>query len=115
MIQDWLAAREAADVGSDDSPMFISLSTNSFGDAISSNSVSTLCKRYLEAAGLKTPAIVAHSLRHSLATNALIKGASPLEVQQQLRHSNFATTEVYIHEADKAKNTVSDLIADDVF
>lgn len=115
LIRDWLLAREAADVVSDDSPLFCSLGNNSFGEPLSSNSVSTLCKRYLEQAGLKTPQIVAHSLRHSLATNSLIKGASLMEVQQQLRHVNLSTTQVYLHEAEKAQNRCSDLISESIF
>lgn len=115
LIDEWLKAREASDVVSDDSPLFCSLSANSFGEPLSSNSVSTLCKRYLTAAGLKTKEIVAHSLRHSLATNALIKGASLQEVQQQLRHSNLSTTQIYLHEAEKALNRCTDLIADSIF
>jgi integrase/recombinase XerC len=115
LIREWQIAREAADVVSDSSPLFISLGNNSFGEPLSSNSVSTLCKRYLEAAGLKTPQIVAHSLRHSLATNSLIKGASLMEVQQQLRHVNLSTTQIYLHEAEKAKNRCTDLISDEIF
>ena len=115
LIREWQIAREAADVVSDSSPLFISLGNNSFGEPLSSNSVSTLCKRYLEAAGLKTPQIVAHSLRHSLATNSLIKGASLMEVQQQLRHVNLSTTQVYLHEIEKAQNRCTDLLAEEIF
>lgn len=115
LITDWLAAREPVDVVSDSSPLFCSLAINSFGADLSSNSVSTLCKRYLEAAGLKTDSIVAHSLRHSLATNALMKGASLMEVQQQLRHANLSTTQIYLHEAEKAANRVTDIVSDEIF
>ena len=114
LIHDWLAAREVADVVTDKAPLFCSLGNNSFGEPLSSNSVSTLCKRYLEAAGLKSKEIVAHSLRHSLATNALMKGASLMEVQQQLRHQNLSTTQIYLHEAEKAQNRCTDLIADEI-
>lgn len=115
LIREWQVAREAEDLVTDDSPLFCSLGNNSFGEPLSSNSVSTLCKRYLEKANLKTPQIVAHSLRHSLATNSLIKGASLMEVQQQLRHVNLSTTQVYLHEAEKAQNRCTDLIAEEIF
>lgn len=115
LIKEWLVARKRADVVTDSSPLFCSLGNNSFGEPLSSNSVSTLCKRYLEAAGLKTKEIVAHSLRHSLATNSLMKGASLMEVQQQLRHANLSTTQIYLHEAEKAQNRCTDLIADEIF
>lgn len=115
LISDWLVAREGSDIVSDTSPLFCSLSRNSFGETLSSNSVSTLCKRYLEAAGLKTDTIVAHSLRHSMATNALMKGASLMEVQQQLRHANLSTSQIYLHEAEKAANRVTDIVSDEIF
>lgn len=115
LIREWQVAREAADVVSDDSPLFCSLGNNSFGEPLSSNSVSTLCRRYLEKANLKTPQIVAHSLRHSLATNSLLKGASLMEVQQQLRHVNLSTTQIYLHEAEKAQNRCTDLISEEIF
>ena len=115
LIHDWLAAREAVDVVSDDSPLFCSLGRNSYGEALSANSVSTLTKKYLEAADLKTKTITAHSLRHSMATNSLLKGASLMEVQQQLRHVNLSTSQIYLHEAEKAQNRCTDLIADEIF
>lgn len=115
LINDWLAAREEKDIVSDASPLFCSLGNNSFGEPLSSNSVSTLCKNYLKAAKLKTPATCAHALRHSLATNSLMKGASLMEVQQQLRHANLSTTQIYLHEAEKAKNRCTDLISDEIF
>lgn len=114
LIKDWLATREVVDIVSDSSPLFCSLGNNSFGEPLSSNSVSTLCKKYLELAGLKTKEIVAHSLRHSLATNSLMKGASLMEVQQQLRHANLSTTQIYLHEAEKAQNRCTDLISDEI-
>ena len=115
LIRDWQVAREKVDVVTDTSPLFCSLSCNSYGEPISSNSLSTMCKKYLTAAGLKTKEIVAHSLRHSLATNSLMKGASLMEVQQQLRHANLSTTQIYLHEAEKAQNRCTDLIADEIF
>lgn len=126
VIRDWLNAREAADVVSDTSPLFCSLGNNSFGEPITSLSVSRLCKEYLQAAELKekkytrggsteSKPVTAHSLRGSCATNAFLKGASLTAVQQQLRHRNLSTTNIYLEEAEKFKNPVSDLIADDIF
>lgn len=127
VIRDWLAARETVDVVSDESPMFCSLGNNSFGDAITSLSVSRLCKEYLRAAGLKEKAykvddkkivvkpIVAHSLRGSCATCAFQAGASLDQVQQQLRHKNLSTTQRYLEAAKKFKNPVSDIISDGIF
>jgi site-specific recombinase XerD len=38
-----------------------------------------------------------------------------MEVQQQLRHVNLSTTQIYLHEAEKAKNRCTDLISDEIF
>lgn len=140
VIQEWLAAREAVDVVSDASPLFCSVSNNSFGEPITSSSVSRLCKEYLRAAGLKEKKcnqdeektdkektdeektdeekvmpVTAHSLRGSCATEAYNKGAKPEQIQQQLRHRSYATTQRYVRLAEKFKNPVSDLISDGIF
>lgn len=131
LIRDWLAAREAADVVSDDSPLFCSLSNSCFGEPITSASVSRVAKNYLRAAGLKdkeykttdgkrkpkieVKPIVAHSLRASLATESHLRGASLEQVQQQLRHARIQTTMIYIAEAEKTKNPCSDLVSNEIF
>lgn len=126
VIREWMTAREAVDIVSDTSPLFCSLGNNSFGDQISSLSVSRLVKEYLRAAGLKekeyqlgdkksvVKPIVAHSLRGSCATCAFQNGASLEQVKQQLRHRNLATTEIYLEESAKFKNVVSDIISDGI-
>lgn len=129
VIRTWLDAREAVDVVSDDSPLFCSVSNNSFGEILSSLSISRLVKEYLRAAGLKEKEyktetkkgkikrkpIVAHSLRASMATNAFKKGAKLDQVQQQLRHKNITTTMIYLEEAEKECNPCSDLVSDAIF
>ena len=127
VIREWLNAREVVSLVSDESPLFCSLGNNSFGEPITSLSVSRLCKEYLRAAGLKekdykeiggkkkTKPITAHSLRGSCATNAFNNGATLDQVKQQLRHANITTTMIYLEEAQKSKNPVSDLIADKIF
>ena len=132
VIREWLTAREAVDVVSNDSPLFCSVANNSFGEAITSLSVSRLCKEYLRAAELKnkvyqsedkatsqtqqeTKPVTAHSLRGSAATCAVNSGAPLLAVKQHLRHCNISTTMIYVEEAEKFKNPVSDIIADSLF
>ena len=127
VIRDWLKAREAVDVVSDDSPLFCSVANNSFGESLTSLSISRLVKEYLLEAGVKaknyktedgqlvSKPIVAHSLRASLATNAFRKGAKLDAVQQQLRHRNISTTMIYLEESEKFSNPVSDLVSDAIF
>ena len=128
VIRDWLDAREAVDVVSDASPLFCSVSANSFGEPITSSSVSRLCTNYLTEAKVKNKAysregenkvevkpVTAHSLRGSLATQAYLNGAKLEEVQQQLRHENISTTLIYIDEAKKTLNPCSDIISAAIF
>lgn len=127
VIRDWLNAREAVDVVSDESPLFCSIANNSFGEPLTSLSISRLVKEYLLEAKVKNKTyeteqktlvskpVVAHSLRASLATNAFRKGASLTAVQQQLRHRNLATTQIYLEESEKFKNPVSDLVSNEIF
>ena len=128
VIRAWLDAREAVDIVSNDSPLFCSVSNNSFGESLSSLSISRLVKEYLRAAGLKekeyeadgckaakVKPVVAHSLTASMATNAFRKGAKLDDVKQQLRHQNITTTMIYLEEAKKSCNPCSDLISDAIF
>lgn len=55
--------------------------------------VSQVCRRACQRVGL--PAVGAHRLRHSLATEMLRRGAKLVEVSQVLRHRDLATTAIY--------------------
>ena len=126
VIKEWLDVWESGRVLGKGDPLFCSLANKSYGKPITSASVSRLVKEYLQAAGLKVKEytrgdarevkpIVAHSLRGSCATNAFLAGATLEQVKQQLRHRNLATTQIYLEEAEKSKNPVSDLISDGIF
>lgn len=49
-----------------------------------------------------------HALRHSFATDIQKRGASISQAQRLLRHSNSATTEVYLHALDSGMINVYD-------
>lgn len=138
LIKDWLAAREAVDVVSDASPLFCSVAYSSLGNALTTHTISTLCKFYLEKASLKEKAsgdaadeksngtdkkddegnkkpVTAHSLRASLATNAYLNGAKLDQVKQQLRHRNVATTLRYINDAEFMRNPCTEIISAAIF
>lgn len=130
VIREWLAAREGVDALKDDSPLFCSLATNSFGEDLTTFSISRLVKNYLRAAELKEKTsekltadgkqkivkpIVAHSLRASMATQSYLNGARLDAIKQQLRHSNVSTTLIYIREAEKALNPCTDIISAAIF
>lgn len=60
---------------------------------LSNSTVSMVVSRACQRAGL--PAMHAHRLRHTVATETLRAGGSLLEVSQLLRHSNIGTTTIY--------------------
>jgi len=61
--------------------------------AIRADLVSDVTRRACERAGV--PRVGAHRLRHALATEMLIRGATLVQVSQVLRHQDLATTAIY--------------------
>lgn len=96
-------------------PLFISLSNNSKGGRVSTRSISGIIKTALVRAGYDSDRLTAHSLRHTAVTLSLLGGNSLQEVQQFARHSNIATTQIYAHNLDRAKNKCENTIASAIF
>ena len=107
-----LADREDTEGGA---PLFISLSNNSKGGRISTRSISGIVKDRMILAGYDSERLTAHSLRHTAVTLSLLGGNSLQEVQQFARHSNIATTQIYAHNLDRAKNKCENTIARAIF
>ena len=107
LIQDYLAARGKVKA---DAPLFCSR----FG-RLDSKFISKIIKTAMRRAGFDSKRLTAHSLRHTAATNALSNGATLRQVQQMLRHTNIATTQIYLHELDRMDNNAEDLAATDLF
>lgn len=97
------------------SPLFVSLSNNSLGSRLTERSVSRICKNALKGAGYDSDRLTAHSLRHTAVTLSLIGGMSLQEAQQFARHANMATTQIYAHNLDRAKNKCEETIAKAIF
>lgn len=96
-------------------PLFISLSNNSKGERMSTRSISGIVKSSMVQAGYESDRLTAHSLRHTAITLSLLGGNSLEEVQQFARHSNIATTMIYNHALDKAKNRCADDVSKAIF
>lgn len=111
-IRDYLKAR--GDAGEEE-PLFTSLSNNSKGKRLTTRSISGTVKKRLKEAGYNSERLTAHSLRHTAVTLSLLAGKDITEVQQFARHANIATTMIYNHSLDKAKNSCSEAIAQAIF
>lgn len=92
------------------SPIFVSYGRNSFGNRLSSKSISRIVKQALVTAGLDSPRLTAHSLRHTAVTLALKHGATLQQVQQFARHRIIETTLRYAHNLELVKNPCSRLV-----
>ena len=106
-IRAYLKARGPA---SPEEPLFTSLSNNSKGERLSTRTISGMVKGRLQGAGYDSDRLTAHSLRHTAVTLSLLAGKDIAEVQQFARHANIATTMIYNHALDKAKNGCSEAI-----
>lgn len=107
-IRAYLKARGPA---SPEEPLFTSLSNNSKGERLSTRTISGMVKGRLQGAGYDSDRLTAHSLRHTAVTLSLLAGKDIAEVQQFARHANIATTMIYNHALDKAKNGCSEAIS----
>ncbi|MBT9670470.1 tyrosine-type recombinase/integrase [Secundilactobacillus kimchicus] len=85
-------------------PLFASVSNNSYGQPLTTRSISHLSKQAMKRAGYNSPRLTAHSFRHTAATLNLLNGGSLEETQQLLRHKSITTTMIYNHELTRAKN-----------
>ena len=65
-------------------------------------------KKIMVSAGLRQYS--AYSLRHNYATSLYLAGASPIEIQLQMCHRNFRTTQKYIHADYEHQKRVANLL-----
>lgn len=111
-IRDYLKTRKDTDASA---PLFSSTSNNSRGGRLSTRTISGICKGSMVEAGYNSERLTAHSLRHTAVTLSLLADKKLEEVQQFARHKNIATTLIYAHALDKAKNSCTDAISGAIF
>lgn len=111
-ILQYLATRDNTD---GTQPLFASISNKNNGGAMTTRSISRIIKNAFIDSGYNTERLTAHSCRHTAVTLALLNDESIQEVQQFARHKNIATTMIYAHNLDKAKNSCTNTIANAIF
>lgn len=111
-ITDYLQARGEKNKKA---PLFASIANRDAGERMTTRSISRIAKERLQAVGLDSERLTAHSLRHTTATLNLLNGGTVEETQQLLRHTNINTTLIYSHALERAKNNSEARIAKAIF
>lgn len=111
-IRDYLKARGETNP---EAPLFASDSNRNRGGRMTTRAISGIAKAAMVEAGYNSEKLTAHSFRHTGVTLALLNGRPLEEVQQFARHANIATTMIYNHALDKAKNKCSEAIGAAIF
>ena len=111
-IRAYLGARKATDEAA---PLFSSGANKNRGGRMTTRSISRIVKDKLRAAGYDSCRLTAHSLRHTAVTLSLLAGKDLAEVQQFARHSQLATTMIYAHHLERAKNSCGEAITAAIF
>ncbi len=95
-INDYLDTR--TDAKRADSPLFVATGNRSKGKRIATTTISTMLKKAMQQAGYNSSRLTAHSLRHTAGTAVMeITNSNIYITQKYMRHSNPATTEIYLH------------------
>lgn len=94
-VKEYLKSRTDKPTGN--SPLFVSTGNRSRGKSIAPTTISTMLKRAMQEAGFDSERITAHSLRHTAGTNVQEITGNLYATQLYMRHSNPATTEIYLH------------------
>ena len=111
-INDYLKARGK---DADTAPLFASTANRNKGGRLTTTTISNVCKAAMRAAGIDSPRITAHSLRHSAITLSLLNGHSLEETQAFARHSNITSTIIYNHSVNRMKSTIERDICSAIF
>lgn len=94
-LKDYLKSRTDCPTGA--SPLFVSTGNRSKGKRIATTTVSTMLKTAMKEAGFDSERLTPHSLRHTTGTAVQELTGDIYQTQKYMRHSNPATTEIYLH------------------
>lgn len=94
-IMDYLNTR--TDRMTQTSPLFVSTGNRSGGKRIAETTISRMLKAAMKGAGYNSERLTAHSLRHTAGTAVQELTGNLYQTQKYMRHSNPATTEIYLH------------------
>ncbi len=96
-LEVYLLALYGPGAAGDDAPVFVSLSHNNYGQAMSTQALADISKHYLGTSKF-------HTTRHTFSMNMEAAGASWGEIGERLGHSSIATTNDYMKRRHSAEN-----------
>lgn len=94
-IKEYLNSRTDRPTGS--SPLFVATGNRNGGGRIKARTISQMLKQAMRQAGYDSERLTAHTLRHTAGTTAMDISGNLYTTQKYMRHSNPATTEIYLH------------------
>lgn len=110
-VKDYLASRADNPTGA--SPLFVATGNRSGGKRLAATTISTMLKRAMQGAGFDSEDLTAHSLRHTAGTAVMELTGNLYTAQTYMRHSNPATTEIYLHnDTSKAEAGIAQQLYD---
>ena len=110
-VKEYLQSRTDTPTGT--SPLFVSTGNRSGGKRIAPTTISTMLKQAMREAGFDSERITAHSLRHTAGTAVQEITGDLYTTQKYMRHSNPATTEIYLHtDTEKAEAGIAQQLYD---
>ena len=113
-IKDYLKHRPEA---GPEEPLFACEGLDSKGRRMSTRRIQAICKEGLRSIGLDGHEYSAHSLRHTTGTQILLNGGTMFDVQNVLRHTTPATSQLYVNTImeDKRLDDASEQLLDKSF
>lgn len=109
VLRQWTKSINKELLKNDNAPLFHSI-RKKHGSQLTSIHISRIAKQAIKQAVGDKKEYTAHSLRHTAATLALLNGADQLEVKENLGHSDFNTTLIYVHHINATKNKANSLV-----
>ena len=110
-IKEYISSRSDRPTGG--SPLFVATGNRSGGKRLAPTTISTMLKRAMQAAGYDSERLTAHSLRHTAGTAVQEITGDIYATQKYMRHSNPATTEIYLHtDTEKADAKIAQQLYD---
>lgn len=111
-LEDYLQSRQSR---RKNEPLFAGTSNRAKGQRLAEPSISRIIKTVFRNAGFDSAKLTAHSLRHTALTIAAKNGKGLLDLQLFADHADPATTQIYIHKADREKDHTEQEIYNQIF